>query len=215
MKQIVISFLSLSLLAIFFFIGFEPIISEAAEDTDTTTVTLTVDSEISVTRTGTNITMSPNITMSQDASLGNTTFNVKTSDTAGYSLSFKASTSPALASVSDSFTDYTETAELTPETWSVAADAYEFGFSAYGDDVPVAYGSGSSCGTAGADSLTSDLKWLGFNGTTAVTGVASNSAQTSRTGTDTILCVAAEQGNSIYAPSGTYSGTITATATTQ
>lgn len=215
-KKILFLSFCLSIIAVVFFVSFEPSISTAASDIATTTVTLVVDSEISVTADAT-ISMVPNVSMSQDTSIGNATFNVKTNDSAGYTLSFHASTSPALRNADDNFTDYTEEAEGTPEAWSVADGAYEFGFSAYGTDVDDGtWDEGqSSCGSAGVDSLTTSVKWMGFNGTTPVSGVASSGAETSQAGTDTELCVAVEQGDSVFAPSGTYNASVVGTVTTQ
>jgi len=216
MKKIFLISFCLSILALAIFINFEPRISTAASDVATTTVTLIVASEISVTADAT-ISMSPNISMSQDTSIGNATFNVKTNDTAGYTMSFHASSSPALRNADDSFTDYTELVEGTPESWSVATGAYEFGFSAYGTDVDNGTwdGGNSSCGSAGADSLSTSVNWMGFNSTTPVTGVATKSSETSQVGEDTVLCVAAEQGDSVFAPNGTYNASVVGTVTTQ
>ena len=216
MKKFFIILLAVSAAAVLLFFSLEPRLTVADSSVATTTVTLVVSSEISLSASST-IAMSPNISMSQDTAIGSGNFNVKTNDTAGYTLSLHASSSPALNNSDNSFADYTEAVEGTPEAWSVATGAYEFGFSAYGADVSDAtWDSGiSSCGSAGADSLTTNVKWMGFNGTTPVSGVATKNSETSQAGSDVVLCVAAEQGDSVYAPSGTYYATIVGTATTQ
>jgi len=216
MKQVAIISIALTIVALAMFVSLEADLSKAATSYATTTVTLIVDSEITLTASAT-VAMWPNISLSQDTSVGSSTFNVETSDTAGYTLDFSASTSPALHNGTNSFADYTEGVEGTPESWSVDASAYEFGFSAYGGDVDDGtWDSGATaCGTPGAEDLTSSLNWMGFNGTTAVTGVASSASETSQDGTNTVLCVAAEQGSNTQAPSGTYVATLVGTATTQ
>lgn len=214
MKTFLLTFFGISACALVSFLNFEPgIIGAASSATGTTTVTLIVDSQISVTPDAT-IAMSPNINMTQDTSIGSGNFVIKTTDTNGYTLSFRASTTPAMRNGSDSFTDYSDAG--SPESWSVTAGAFEFGFSAYGDDVPASWDAGqTSCGSAGADSLTSSVKWRGFTGVTPITGVATKASETTRAGSTIVLCVAAEQGNSVNAPSGTYNATVVGTATTQ
>jgi len=195
---------------------FEPLEIGAASDSATTTVTLTVTEEISLTPPPA-IAMSPAITMSQNSSIGTgNAWNVKTNAQAGYILYLKDDSVPALQDVttSETFSDATS----TPSSWGFGAnEACEglglcFGFSVYGNDVETGtWGSDTSCGAGGTPSA--NLKYRGFDGTTDIT-VASSNSETSISGTDTVLCVAAEQ-NGVFAPSGTYTTTITGTATTQ
>jgi len=158
-----------------------------------------------------NINMS-NLDLTQNTSIGaGNAWNVKTDNPAGYILTFKTDKANCLESAADEFTDYTESTSGAPETWSVN-NAYEFGFSVYGNDVSTSvWGSDTNCGSSNVPS--SNLKWLGFKGTTSIT-VSNSNSRTSISGTDTVLCVAAEQKN-IYAPSGNYTADITATAVTQ
>jgi hypothetical protein len=141
-------------------------------------------------------------------------WNVKTDCPAGYILNLKADTADCLKDddTGEAFTDYTEATSGVPETWSVDVGNYEFGFSVYGNDVNTAtWGSDSTCGTDTTPST--NLKWQGFKGVTAIS-VASSDSRTSTSGTDTVLCVSAEQ-NNVYAPSGSYTADITATAVSQ
>lgn len=185
--------------------------SEVKADATSTVVTLTVSEEISITPPA-DITMSPNITMSANSSIGTgNAWNVKTSSQAGYSLTLKNDSTPALqdATTSEEFGDY---ATSSPTIWSVPSGYYQFGFSVYGNDInTTTWGTGSDCGTAGTPSGT--LKYSGFKGTTEIT-VATSSSETGSSGTDTVMCVAAAQ-NTIYAPNGVYQTTITGTATAQ
>lgn len=186
----------------------EPTVVVAATASDNVVVTLTVDAGITIT-TPTDITM-PAITTSVNGSVGTILWNVKTNNTAGYDLFVKASTSPAMKNGTSSFADYTETSSTVPETWSTSSPSTEFGYSAFGTDVLAAFGTGASCGSSTVPLNT--LKWLGFK-TTDYT-VATKSTYTTGSGIDTTVCVAAEQ-KGVYAASGAYTATLTATATTK
>ncbi|KPJ55723.1 hypothetical protein AMJ49_06465 [Parcubacteria bacterium DG_74_2] len=180
-------------------------------DATSTTVTLTVGEEVSLTVSTSTVAMSPNITMTQDSSIGSCSWTVTTNAQAGYTLDLHADDANCLdcAATSEYFTDAT----TTKNTWSnlVDVDSYIFGFSVYGDDVG-GWGTGSSCGTGGTPSAT--LHYSGFNSTNNIQ-VASSTSETSQTGTATTMCVAAEQGSNVYAPDGTYTTTITGTAAAQ
>ena len=170
------------------------------------------ESSISIS-TGSDIILTA-LSMNQDTAVGNISWTITTDDVAGYELSVNASTDPALqdSGTSEQFTDYTESTPGTPETWSVSS-AYEFGFSARGSDVSTGtWGTDADC-IAGADIPSTTLKWRGFDGTTSI-DIASRASRTAPSGIVTNLCVATEQ-NGVFAPSGTYTATITATAVTQ
>lgn len=206
----------------------EPVI--AIDDTDGVQVTLTVDTGITISN-GDNVIMAPNIGISSDSSIGSSLWTVRTNNYAGYSLAVKADTNPALKSVeSNTFEDYTEAAGTcsnpsyttrttclgaaglwtpTPEAWSVTSGK-EFGYSAFGTDTPTAtWGTSLSCGTAGAPAVAQN--YAGF--TTSNNTIATKGTVTPTTGVDTTICFAAEQ-DGMYAPSGVYTATITATAMT-
>ena len=176
--------------------------------TDDVLVTLTVDEGISIT-TGTDVTMSPNISVSANSSIGSSSWNVKTNSHAGYTLAVKADADPALVSATNNFTDYTEAVLGTPELWSVDTGTYEFGYSAYGTDtLDATWGALDTCGVAG---VPGGNKYVGTQTTDKT--IATRSVPTLPAGVTTTICFAAEQ-KDVYAPSGTYTTTITATATT-
>jgi hypothetical protein len=194
---------------------FEPEITNAASTS--TVVTLTVNEEITITPPAA-ITMSPNISMTQNTSIGGTSTSpwvVKTNSQAGYILQLQATTTPALKDVttSETFSDATTT---SPKAWgfsagqSCAGNTVCFGFSVFGNNVG-GWGTGADCGSGGTPSAT--LLYRGFIGTTDIL-VASSTSETGTSGTNTTLCVAAAQ-NGVYAPNGTYTTTITGTATVQ
>lgn len=213
MKKIIFKkVLSISLISLLSFsalyVVVEPVVVSALTATDSIVVTLTVDSGITIS-TGSDVTMSPNLGVTSDTSTGSSSWIVKTNHATGYTLGVKASTSPALASGSNSFADYTEATAGTPDLWTLATGAKEFGYSAYGDDVPDAtWGTGSSCGSGAT--IPTDLKYVGTKITDKV--IATRNSVTPTAGITTNICFAAAQ-KDVYAPSGTYTATITATAT--
>lgn len=159
-----------------------------------------------------NITMN-NISMTQHTAIGTgNAWNVKTDNSGGYILSLNCDRVNCLYSGTNQFADYTEVTAGTPEYWDITSGDYEFGFSVYGSDVNTAtWGSDSVCGTGNAYS--NNLKYRGFASVTSIQ-VASSNVRTTLSGTDTILCVAAEQRN-VYAPSGDYTSNVTGTAVSQ
>ncbi|NTW48078.1 MAG: hypothetical protein HGA48_04055 [Candidatus Yonathbacteria bacterium] len=188
----------------------EPVIVRA-QVTDTVVVTQTVDAGIAISSPS-DITMT-HLSTTQNSAVGSATWTVTTNNQAGYTLDVHASTDPALQSGSEQFTDYTETSAGVPEVWNVVS-AYEFGFSAYGTHVPAAWDTNTATDCIeGANVPGVDLRWLGFNGTTDIE-VASSSSETGTSGIASTICVATEQ-DGVFAPSGVYTATITATATTQ
>ena len=203
----------------------------AVDDTDGVEVTLTVDSGITISN-GDNVIMDPTLGITANSSIGSSAWTVKTNNRTGYTLAVKADTNPALKSPeNNTFEDYTEasgtcsdlsyTTRATclsaskiwtpvPEAWDVVSGAKEFGYSAYGDNTSTAtWGTSLSCGSAGAPATSQ--YYAGF--TTSNNVIATKGEPTTTSGVETTICFAAEQ-DTIYAPSGTYTATITATAAT-
>jgi len=180
----------------------------AATATDDVIVTLVVGSGITISAPG-DVTMSPAISMVTNGSLGTVVWNVQTNNVTGYKLAVKASESPALVSGVNSFADYTEASSGVPDAWSVANGDKEFGFSAFGTNTnTTTWGTGANCGTGSTPTAT--LKYIGFE--TSDRDVATQNTSTSIAGINTTVCFAAAQ-NNVFAPSGTYTAIITATAT--
>ena len=205
-KKFVVSFLILV-----FVVQFYSMVENAFAVTDNVVVTLTVDSGISISD-GAAITMAPNISITANGSIGSSSWTVITNDVDGYNLVVGASTDPALkhSNATDSFANYTEAVAGTPEAWSVPSGSKEFGYSAYGTDTATGtWGTAASCGAAGVPSGTQ--LYVGFVGA-ATKNIATKATVTPSAGITTTFCVAAEQ-DTIFAPSGTYTATITGTAT--
>jgi hypothetical protein len=209
-KKIVISIFSV--FSFFILLQFYPIIETvtAASATDNVIVTLDVTAGITISN-GADVTMAPNLGVAADQSIGTSSWIVRTNGVDGYTLAVKASTTPALKNgVVDSFADYTEASAGVPEVWSVASSTKEFGYSAYGTDTSTGtWGTAASCGAAGIPDVAQ--KYVGF--TTSDKIIATRATVTPNAGITTNICFAAQQ-NAVYAASGTYTATITATALT-
>lgn len=153
----------------------------------------------------------PNVSASGGASNGEATWTVTTDNAAGYSLSARASSDPALTSGANNFTDYTPAGGDPDYTFSIASSDSEFGFSPEGVDITTRFrDNGSSCNAGAGD--TTDRCWDGFSTTNQT--IASGSSANHITGTDTTIKFQAEIGSASSQAAGTYTATITITAVT-
>lgn len=161
--------------------------------------------------TGSDVTMSPAIAgVSGGTGNGSTSWTVTTDNPAGYSLSIKASTSPALQSAGGSFADYTTSGAAPDFSWTVAAADSEYGFTPEGVDIVQRYlDNGSSCNAAGG-SDTVDKCWDKL--TTSDQEIANRGSGNHPSGTTTTVKLQAEVGSSHIQPNGTYNSSITVTA---
>lgn len=207
--QVIKSTLVLSLFLMSLYTIFEPSSSSALDATDTVVITLDVTTGISITSPA-NSSMSTALGVAQDTAVGTTTWNVKTNNSAGYTLALRSSTTPAMraTTTADTITDY-QTG--SPDTWSVSAASAAFGYSLFGNDVNTGtWGTGSACSTGGAHVPSTSLKYKGF--TTSDFTVVTRTSTTTTSGVDSTVCYAVEQ-DTFYIPSGRYEATIIATAT--
>lgn len=199
------------------YLAVEPTVANALDAVDTggVLVTLNVTAGITISN-GSNITMTPHIDLTHDRAIGTATWTVSTNNYAGYDLTVLSSTIPALKQGAvDEFIDYTEVVAGTPELWAdPAVGAKEFGFSAFGTDVPAKYyvTTPADCGNTSTGITNTNSKYEGFSG--VAQNIATKATITPYTGIATTLCVAAHE-NQVFAKSGTYTATITATATTK
>lgn len=204
------------------FVFAEPGMTHAASATATVVVTLTVDAGIALTVNSAISAMAPNISVSQDTSVGTSTFTVKTNSVGGYTMTVQASTTaPAMQTaaavgIPDATATPTVCASI-PCSALIPSGAYAFGFSAYSTStatVPSATWGTQTTGCASATGVPSTgLKYRGFNGATPIT-IATYSSTTTTAGNPIVVCFFAAQ-NGSYIPSGSYTATITGTATTQ
>ncbi len=169
----------------------------AGTATDSVTVSVEVAEVISVSSPSDEI-LSPEIIETGSAS-GDVIWNIETNDSNGWKMEVNASGSPALTKGTDSFADYTEATPGVPEAWSVAAAASEFGFSAAGSYAKAKYSNGTL--------------YEGFKGASKIE-VADDNSATPGEGADVQVNFQVEVGSSKSQEPGTYTATITATATT-
>lgn len=179
-------------------------------DADSVVVTLDVTAGIAI-DSPSDVSMSRPLSMTNMTAIGTSTWNVVTNNAAGYNLTVKAGTSPAMQqTATTTIADYNTG---TTTLWSVSAGTAKFGFSAFGPDTSDAtWGTGELCSGGADHNPSSSLKYLGFT-TTSSPAIATRSSATNFAGSATTVCFAVEQ-NSFYIPSGQYKATITATAVT-
>lgn len=215
------------------FLTLEPRVVVGAGADDSIVVSQSVNSIISLTDPA-NISMSRTLGSGATTSVGTTTWNAKTNNPTGYQLKLSASsnatstcragTNPtkggALCDTAKSHAFY-DVSTTTPKVWSLARNAsdYSFGFSAFGTDVinvssdEYAATGVSGCSTGSGHVINTTLKYRGFEGSNQFV-VATKNTETSLSGASTTICLAVDQGGAIFAPSGTYQATTTATLTT-
>ncbi len=159
---------------------------------------------------GANITMSAIGGIGAQASTGSTSWTVITDNVSGYQMTIVASTSPALKSGSESFSNYTTAIAEPDYTFSIGSTVSEFGFSPEGADIPTLFkDNGSSCNAGSGD--TADKCWDAL--TTSAKQIAYRTTSTPG-GTLTTLKVRAENGADHLQMAGTYTANLTVTALT-
>lgn len=183
-------------------------------DTDSVVVTLDVTAGIAI-DSPSDVSMSRPLSMTNMTAIGTSTWNVVTNNAAGYNLTVKADTSPAMQQTVGTTTTIADYNTGIPTLWSVSAGTAKFGFSAFGPDTSDAtWGTGESCSGGANHDPSSSLKYRGFTTTsTSSLAIATRSSTTTFAGSATTVCFAVEQ-DSFYIPSGQYKATITATAVT-
>jgi hypothetical protein len=158
------------------------------------------------------VTMSPAIGgVTGGTGNGSAVWNVKTDSPAGYQVSTKASTSPALKFGSYSFADYTETSTGTPDyNWSVATADSEFGYTIEGSGAVLKFldNGSSACNTGSSNTI--DKCWYKF--ATSDFGIVSSSLPNHPLGADTTIKFKAQSGSGHLQAEGSYTATITVTA---
>lgn len=160
--------------------------------------------------TPSDVSMSPAIGgISGGVGNGSTAWTVLTDNSAGYTLSIKASSSPALRSGSNNFLDYTLAFVNTPDyNWSVSGTDSEFGYTPEGNDIVQKYkDNGSTCNVGSFD--TADKCWYNFLVSEEI--IAQSFVSNHPSGIVTNVKFRAESGSSHLQVEGNYQAIITAT----
>jgi hypothetical protein len=152
---------------------------------------------------------------------GTTSFTVKTNNAAGFNLTVKASTAPALATGSYNFADYQTVNPLYADfNWqSPAASTATFGFSVgasgfEGADASSIFKNNDNMGVCyngpGGEANSVSHCFIGFTGTTPMT-IVNRTTNTGASGVTETLAFRAES-NAAFLAQDTYAATITVTA---
>ena len=155
------------------------------------------------------VSMSPSISgISGGTGTGSIAWTVTTDNAAGYSMSIRADTTPALRSATSSFADYTRAGANPDYTWGINALDSEFGFSPEGTDIIQRFkDNNSTCNTGVLD--TADSCWDTLS--TSATPISQRTSGNHPAGTVTTVKIRAEVGNSHIQPSGAYTSTLEVT----
>jgi hypothetical protein len=142
---------------------------------------------------------------------GTVAWTVTTDNIAGYTMTIKASTSPAMQSGTDSFADYTPATADPDFNHSVASTDSEFGFTPEGTEVSSRFkDNGSACNTGSSEA--SGKCWDGLS--TSDKTIAGRTTGNHPSGTATTVRFKAESGSNHIQTAGNYAATVTVTATT-
>lgn len=157
----------------------------------------------------TDVVMSPSIGgITGGISNGSTVFTVTTDNPAGYSVTIKASSSPALVSETDSFADYSPAGSDPDFSFSITSSESAFAFSPEGNDIATAFkDDGLTCNLGSGDSSLSCWDGLSTSAKTVVNRTTSNTPS----GTLTTLRFRASSGSNHVQSNGTYTATTTIT----
>jgi len=140
------------------------------------------------------------------------TWTVIADNAAGYTLSVKASTDPAMKSSTygSFFADYTPSGADPDKTFSITSTASAFAFSPEGVDLAQRYkDNGTSCNTGALDTV--DACWDGLDISDAT--ISSRTSSNAPSGSTTTIKYRAAIGSEKIQDAGSYSATITVTAT--
>lgn len=142
---------------------------------------------------------------------GSSTWNIETDNPAGYELSIRADTSPAMTFDVNSLADYTPSFSSPDYSWNTPAEESRFGFSPEGQDILNSFmDNGVSCGVGALDTV--DACWTGFS--TANQVISRTATPNYPTGASTTLKFRAEVGANKAQQKGSYRANITVTAVT-
>ena len=146
-----------------------------------------------------------------EASEGTISWQVTTDNFAGYSMSIKSTTTPALTSLEDSFADYTPSGADPDYTFSIASTTSAFGFSPEGVDTSTRFlDNGLICNTGSGE--VSAKCWDGLS--TSPKTIFQRTTSNHPGGSATVVRFHAESGSGHIQISGDYAAPIIVTAIT-
>jgi hypothetical protein len=149
--------------------------------------------------------------LSGGSSEGTMSWTVITDDSAGYSMSIRSTTSPALQSANDSLADYTPSASDPDYNFSIESTESAFGFSPEGTEVVSRFkDNGSVCNAGNLE--TTGKCWDGLSTSPKI--ISGSTTSNMPNGGVTTVRFRAEAGVDKIQKSGDYYVTIVATATT-
>jgi len=165
---------------------------------------------IAISAASSSLTLSPSIPgVTGGTSNGSTSVTVKTDNLAGYELTIKASTNPALQKGADAISDYAPSGASPDYIFTTAAADAHFGYSPEGTDVVQRFlDDGASCNIGAGNTAASC--WDGLS-TTAVP-IASTATANHPAGTATVVRFRVGLGGAVAQAPGVYTATTTLTA---
>lgn len=203
------------------YVTFEPAVLKAIEDQFT--VSQTITSEITFATAANDVAMSPSIAgITGGSSYGQTQVAVYTNDTAGFTMTITASSSPALQGNTQGgfINDYTPTAAGIPDyAFSSSTVPAEFGYSVSAsttaDLAQKFLDNGSTCNTGSSDTGGHQSCWYGLSTAATSTMLRTSETVAPSGATSTIFFrVHVPSNPSPSLPEDTYTATATLTATT-
>ena len=173
------------------------------------------------------ISVPPDVTMGAITGTGKSnlstnaaTWNIKTNNATGYSLTWQSSNADLTNENSDTISAYTPHFDGVRESWDVASNESAWGAklastsTTYG---PIMWGLfddyRSGLCAIDVDAIQPCASWINVSNTTPYT-IISRSTPTSPSGDDETVIFGAEIGSSVIQPTGTYTVDVTMTATT-
>lgn len=217
LKESLAGAMILNLAFVALFVVAEPTISRAIEDQFI--VRQTITSEISFATTAADVTMEGSLGgLTGGTSNGTTTVVVLTNDTSGYTMTIKASSTPAMQGDNngDSIADYTPATANIPDFAYSVPSGEEFGYtvsaSTTSDLAQKFLDNGSTCNTGSADTSGSASCWYGLSTTATSTIVRATETPASGSTSSVVFKLTVNAGSSLV--EGTYTATATLTAVT-
>ena len=221
-RDIVGASLAVTLVVLGFLSVFEAQTTDAASTEDQFLVTQSVTAEIAFSTGASDVTMSPSLGgLTGGTSTAETHVNVLTNALAGYTMTIKSSSSPAMQHIatSTSITDYTSSITGVPDfTYRSGStgSGYQFAYSISASSTPDLAqkfrDDGSNCNTGTSDTNASTTCWYGFS--TTATSTIVRSIYTPASGATTTIYLRLTINPNSAPIEGTYHATTTFTATT-